>query len=98
MVPVLSRSREFSLFLDGTGTGTGKNWSRKKVPVPEKFGPGRKYRSWYRKKLVLEKSTGPGTGKNSGHRHTLKDASLNPNCSDSFENRLENILPLKSLH
>ena len=38
MVPVLSRSREFSLFLDGTGTGTGKNWSRKKVPVtvPEK--------------------------------------------------------------
>ena len=52
MVPVLSRSREFSLFLDGTGTGTGKNWSRKKVPVPvpEKFGPG--------------KSTGPGTGKN----------------------------------
>ena len=34
MVPVLSRSREFSLFLDGTGTGTGKNWSRKKVPVP----------------------------------------------------------------
>ena len=42
MVPVLSRSREFSLFLDGTGTGTGKNWSRKKVPVPvsEKIGPG----------------------------------------------------------
>ena len=34
MVPVLSRSREFSLFLDGTGTGTGKNLSRKKVPVP----------------------------------------------------------------
>ena len=29
MVPVLSRSREFSLVLDGTGTGTGKNWSRK---------------------------------------------------------------------
>ena len=42
MVPVLSRSREFSLFLDGTGTGTEKNWSRKKVPVPvsEKIGPG----------------------------------------------------------
>ena len=42
MVPVLSRSREFSLFLDGTGTGTGKNWSRKKVlvPVSEKIGPG----------------------------------------------------------
>ena len=32
MVPVLSRSREFSLFLDGTGTG--KNWSQKKEPVP----------------------------------------------------------------
>ena len=42
MAPVVSRSREFSLFLDGTGTGTGKNWSRKKVPVPvlEKIGPG----------------------------------------------------------
>ena len=37
MVPVLSRSREFSPFLDSTGTG--KNWSRKKVqvPVPEKI-------------------------------------------------------------
>ena len=66
MVPVLSRSREFSLFLDGTGTGTGKNWSRKKVPVPvpEKFGPGKKYRSRYRKKLVPEKSTGTGIGEN----------------------------------
>jgi len=66
MVPVLSRSREFSLFLDGTGTGTGKNWSREKVPVPvsEKIGPGKKYRSRYRKNLVPEKSTGPGTGKN----------------------------------
>ena len=65
MVPVLSRSREFSLFLDGTGTGTGKNWSRKKVPVPvsEKIGPGKKYRYRYRKNLVPEKSTGPGTGK-----------------------------------
>ena len=75
MVPVLSRSREFSLFLDGTGTGTGtkKNWSRKKVlvPVSEKIGPGKKYRYRYRKKLVPEKSTGPGTGKNSGYRHTL---------------------------
>ena len=39
MVPVLSRSREFSLFLDGTGTGTVKNWSRKK------------YRSRYQKKF-----------------------------------------------
>ena len=66
MVPVLSRSREFSLFLDGTGIGTGKIWSRKKVPVPvpEKFGPGKKYRSRYRKKLVPEKSTGTGIGKN----------------------------------
>ena len=66
MVPVLSRSREFSLFLDGTGTGTGKKWSQKKVPVPvpEKNGPGKNYRSRYRKKLVPEKSTGPGTGKN----------------------------------
>ena len=52
---VTSRSREFCSFLDGTGpgtgkklvpekstgTGTGKNWSRKKVPVPvsEKIGP-----------------------------------------------------------
>ena len=53
MVPVLSRSREFSLFLDGTGTGTGKNWSQKKVPVPvpEKNSPGKKYRSRYRKKF-----------------------------------------------
>ena len=46
MVPVLSRSREFSVFLDGTGTGTGKNWSRKKVPVPVP------------ENLVPEKSTG----------------------------------------
>ena len=71
MVPVLSRFREFSLFLDGTGTG--KNWSQKKVPVPvpEKIGPGKKYRSRYRKKLVPEQSTGPGTGKNSWYRHTL---------------------------
>ena len=51
MVPVLSRSREFSLFLDGTGTG--KKWSRKKVPVPvpEKIGPEKKSRSRYRKKF-----------------------------------------------
>ena len=36
---VISRSREFCSFLDGTGTGTGKKWSRKKVlvPVPEKI-------------------------------------------------------------
>ena len=34
MVPILSRSREFSPFLDGTGTGTGIKLSRKKVPVP----------------------------------------------------------------
>ena len=41
-----SRSREFGSFLDGTGTGTGKIWSRKKVqePVPQKFGPGKRYR------------------------------------------------------
>ena len=90
MVPVLSRSREFSLFLDGTGTGTGKNWSRKKVPVPvsEKIGPGKKYRYRYRKNLVPEKSTGPGTGKNSGYRHTLSSsdhhyALLMPFCIDT---------------
>ena len=61
---VTSRSREFCSFLDGTGTG--KIWSRKKVPVPvpKKFGPGKKYRSRYRKKLVPEKSTGTGIGKN----------------------------------
>ena len=49
-----------------TGTGTEKIWSRKKVPVPvpKKFGPGKKYRYRYRKNLVPEKSTGPGTGKN----------------------------------
>ena len=64
MVPVLSRSREFSLFLDGTGTGTGK------------IGPGKKYRSWYRRNLVPEKSTGPGTGKKSGYRHTLEPTLL----------------------
>merc|ERR1712218_121777 len=42
---VTSRSREFCSFLDGTGIG--KNWSRKKipVPVPEKIGPEKKYRS-----------------------------------------------------
>ena len=76
MVPVLSRSREFSLFLDGTGTGTGKKWSRKKVPVPvpEKIIPGKKYRHRYRKNLVPEKSTVTGTGKNSGYRHTLPPA------------------------
>ena len=34
------------------------------VPVPEKFGPGKKNRYRYRKNLVPEKSTGPGTGKN----------------------------------
>ena len=81
MVPVLSRSREFSLFLDGTGTGTGKNWSRKKVPVPvsEKIGPGKKYR--YRKNLVPEKSTGPGTGKNSGYCHTLPGTGV----ADAFD-------------
>ena len=45
---VTSRSREFCSFLDGTGTG--KNWSRGKVPVLVKFVP--------------EKNTGPGTGKN----------------------------------
>merc|ERR1712218_267350 len=63
---VTSRSREFCTFLDGTGTGTGKNWSRKKVPVtvPEKFGPGKKYRYRFRKNLVPEKSTGTGTGEN----------------------------------
>ena len=38
--------------------------SWKKVPIPEKIGPEKKYRSRYRKNLVPEKSTGPGTGKN----------------------------------
>ena len=41
------------------------------VPVPEKIGPGKKYRYRYRKNLVPEKSTGPGTRTNSGYRHTL---------------------------
>ena len=77
MVPVLSRSREFSLILDGTGTGTGKNWSRKKVPVPEKIGPGKKYRSRYRKKLVPEKVPVPvpekfGPGKKYRSRYRKK--------------------------
>ena len=60
MVPVLSRSREFSLFLDGTGTGTGKNWSRKKVPVlvPEKIGPEKNYRCRYRKKFWVMSHSG----------------------------------------
>ena len=85
MVPVLSRSREFSLFLDGTGTSTGKKWSRKKVPVPvpeKKLVPEKSTgtgKIWSRKKvpvpvpenLVPEKSTGTGTRKNSGYRHTL---------------------------
>ena len=49
-----------------TGIGTGKIWSRKKVPVPvpKKFGPGKKYRYRYRRKLVPEKSTGTGIGEN----------------------------------
>ena len=34
------------------------------LEVPEKIGPGKKYRYRYRKNLVPEKSTGPGTGKN----------------------------------
>ena len=57
MVPVLSRSREFSLFLDDTGTCTGKNCSRQKVPVPvlEKIGPEKKYRYRYRKKWSRKK-------------------------------------------
>ena len=46
-----------------TGPGTGKKLVPEKVPVPEKFGPGKKYRYRYRKNLVPEKSTGPGTGK-----------------------------------
>ena len=79
MVPILSRSQEFSLFLDGTGTGTGKNWSRKKSTgtgpgkklVPEKStgtGPRKKW-SWKKvpvqvpEKIGPEKSTGTGTGK-----------------------------------
>ena len=84
MVPVLSRSRDFSLFLDGTGPGTGKHWSREKVPVP--------------KKLVPKKSTGPGTGKNwsrkkvpvpvpeknSGYRHTL----VGPLSKEEFQDQI----------
>ena len=39
------------------GTGIGKIWYRKKVPVSvsEKFGTGKKYRNRYRKNLVPEK-------------------------------------------
>ena len=55
------------------GPGTGKNWPRKKVPVPvpEKIGPKKKVPVPVPEKLVSEKSTGPGTRKNSGYRHTL---------------------------
>lgn len=54
-------SWEFCSFLDGTGTG---KFGPKKIPepVPDKFGPRKKYR--YRKKLVPKKSTGSSTGKN----------------------------------
>ena len=74
-----SRYREFSFFLvvsepvsekfgtgKSTGTGIGKIWYRKKVPVSvsEKFGTGigigkiwyrKKYRNWYRKKINIKK-------------------------------------------
>ena len=44
-------------FFGGIGTGIGKIWYRKKVPVSvsEKFGTGKKYRNRYRKNLVPEK-------------------------------------------
>ena len=74
MVPVLSRSREFSLFLDGTGTGTGKNWSQKKVPVPvpEKFDPGKKYRSRYRKKIMVPSHSATDTTEWKSHMIKLQ--------------------------
>ena len=67
---------ELCSFWDGTGTvkklipekclgtGTGKHWLRKKVQVPEKFGPGKKYWYRYQKILVsvLENSREFGTG------------------------------------
>ena len=49
MQSVTSRSQEFCSFLE--------------VPVPEKIGPGKKYRYRYRKNFVPEKSTGTGTEK-----------------------------------
>ena len=52
MVPVLSRSREFSLFLDGTGTGTGKIWSRKNL-VPEKSTGTGIGKNWSWKKVPV---------------------------------------------
>merc|ERR1712141_207681 len=67
---VTYRYREFPvpgifIFFGGIGTGIGKIWYRKKVPVSvsEKFGTGKKYRYRYRKNLVPEKSTGIGIGK-----------------------------------
>ena len=59
---VTYRYREFPvpgifIFFGGIGTGIGKIWYRKKVPVSvsEKFGTGKKYRNRYRKNLVPEK-------------------------------------------
>merc|ERR1712141_618753 len=67
---VTYRYREFPvpgifIFFGGIGTGIGKIWYRKKVPVSvsEKFGTGKKYQYRYRKNLVPEKSTSIGIGK-----------------------------------
>ena len=63
MVPVLEKTGPGK---KSTGTGPGKNWSQKKVPVPvpEKNGPGKKHRYRSRKKLVLKKVLEPAPEKN----------------------------------
>ena len=78
LVPVPEDSREFSAgtrkfpgifhFLGGSGIKTGKNWSLKKVPVPEKIGP---------EKVPLLEKFGPGKK----YRHTLMRISL---CISAF--------------
>ena len=62
MVPVLEKTGPGK---KSNGTGPGKNWSQKKVPVPvpEKNGPGKKYRYRSRKKLVLKKVLEPAPEK-----------------------------------
>ena len=63
-IPGIPGTENFHFF-GGIGTGIGKIWYRKKVPVSvsEKFGTGKKYRYRYRKNLVPEKSIGTGIGK-----------------------------------
>ena len=68
LVPLPENSCEFGtgngefpaifLFLGGTSIGTGKKLVQKKVPVLEKFGPGKKYQYRYQKKFWVQSHSG----------------------------------------